>query len=69
MAQTFKTGDLSFSGALAGVALGIQSYHILELKGLIPADVWQKEMAMYELELEEETQAAICRTMAEIREG
>ena len=69
MAQTFKTGDLSFSGALAGIALGIPSYHILELKGLIPADVWQQEMAMYELELEEETQADICRTMAEIREG
>ena len=56
MAQTFRTGDLSFSGSLAGVALGIPSYHILELKELIPADTWEREMAMCELELEEETQ-------------
>jgi len=69
MAQTFKNGDLSFSGALAGIALGIPSYHIFELKELIPADIWEREMAMYELELEEEVQQAICQTLAEIRQN
>ena len=69
MAQTFKRGDPSFSGALAGIGLGILSYHIFEIKDLIPADVWEKEMAMHELELEEESQQAICQTMAEIRQG
>ena len=69
MAQTFKNGDLSFSGALAGIALGILSYHVLELKELIPNDIWEREMAMYELELEEEAQQAICQTMAKIRQG
>jgi len=69
MAQTFKNGDLSFSGALAGIALGIRSYHLFELKELIPADIWEREMAMYELELEEEVQQAICQTMADIRQG
>ena len=69
MAQTFKNGDPSFAGALAGIALGIRSYHIFELKELIPADVWEREMAMYELELEEEAQQAICQTMAKIRQG
>ena len=68
MAQTFKNGDPSFAGALAGIALGIRSYHIFELKELIPADVWEREMAMYELELEEEALQVICRTMAEIRQ-
>jgi hypothetical protein len=69
MAQTFKRGDPSFSGALAGIELGILSYHIFEIKDLIPADVWEKEMAMHELELEGESQQAICKTMAEIRQG
>lgn len=68
MAQTFKKGDLSFSGALAGIGLGIPSYHIFELKELIPADIWEREMAMYELEIEEEVQEAICRTLEEIRQ-
>ncbi|KPK00015.1 MAG: hypothetical protein AMJ60_03085 [Desulfobacterales bacterium SG8_35] len=68
MAQTFKNGDPSFAGALAGIALGIRSYHIFELKELIPDDVWEREMAMYELELEEEALQVICRTMAEIRQ-
>ena len=68
MAQTFKNGDPSFAGALAGIALGIRSYHIFELKELVPADVWEREMAMYELELDEETRQVICRTMAEMRQ-
>ena len=69
MATTFKNGDPSFAGPLAGVALGLPSYHILELKDFIPAEVWNSEMAMYELEIEEEQQSAIFQTLEEIRQN
>lgn len=67
MAQTFKDGDPSFAGPLAGVALNIESYHLLELQAEIPEEVWEKEMAMYELEIEEEVRETICSLMREIR--
>ncbi len=52
-AHTFQDGDPSFAGALGGIALGLPSYHILELKAHIPAEVWEEQMAMHELEIEE----------------
>jgi glycine/sarcosine/betaine reductase complex component A len=45
-AMTLKTGDPSYAGPLAGVALGIPSYHILE-----PEVVGQIDTALYEREL------------------
>jgi hypothetical protein len=45
-ALTLKTGDPSYAGPLAGVALGIPSYHILE-----PEIVAQVDPALYEREL------------------
>lgn len=69
MATTFKTGDPSFAGPLGGVALGLASYHILEMKGLIEQEIWDQEMTMYELEIEEGMQQEIIRTMEEIRRG
>lgn len=67
MATTFKDGDPSFAGALGGVALGLKSYHIFELKHDIPADVWEREMAFNELEVEDEKIEQICATMREVR--
>lgn len=67
MATTFRDGDPSYAGALAGVALGIPSYHIFELKEVIPPDTWQAEMAMKELEMEDEQLDEILRTMREVR--
>ena len=69
MASTFKDGDPSFAGALGGVALGLPSYHILELKDEIPAEVWQAQMGMKELEIEDEVAERIRTTLREIREG
>ncbi len=69
MALTFRDGDPSYAGPLAGMALGLPCYHILELKDEIPAQVWQEEMAMHELELEDELQSEICRSLREIRQG
>jgi hypothetical protein len=45
-ALTLKSGDPSYAGPLAGVALGIPSYHILE-----PEIVAQVDAAVYEREL------------------
>src|SRR6266498_4029405 len=45
-AMTLKSGDPSYAGPLAGVALGIPSYHILE-----PEIIGQVESALYEREL------------------
>jgi glycine reductase len=67
MAMTFKEGDPSYAGALGGVALGLKSYHIFELKDEIPEDVWDREMGLKELEIEDEQIKAICATMREIR--
>ena len=67
MATTFRDGDPSYAGALGGVALGLPSYHIFELKDAVPADVWEQEMAFKELEVEEEQVQKICALMREIR--
>ena len=66
-ATTFKDGDPSYAGPLAGVALGLKSYHIFELKGDVPDDVWSSEMAMKELEVEDTAIEQICQTMRDIR--
>ena len=67
MATTYQDGDPSFAGPLAGVALGIPSYHILELKALVPEQVWSEQMGMKELELEDAEIETILETMREVR--
>ncbi len=69
MASTFKDGDPSYAGVLGGVALGLQSFHVFELKDEVPEDVWAAEMAIEELEAEDELIEQICTTMREVREG
>lgn len=66
-ATTFKDGDPAFAGPLAGVALGLQSFHIFELKDEIPADVWAADMVMEELAVEDEVIEQICQTMRDVR--
>ena len=67
MASTFKDGDPSFAGALGGVALGLPSYHILELRDEIPEACWSEQMAMKELEIGDELAEQIRVTLREIR--
>ena len=67
MATTFKEGDPSYAGALGGIALGIASYHIFELKDEIPEDVWAEEMAFEELEAGDELIEEIRQTMRNVR--
>jgi hypothetical protein len=67
MATTFKEGDPSYAGALGGIALGIKSYHIFELKDEIPEDAWAEEMAFEELEAGDDLIEQICQTMRDVR--
>ena len=67
MATTFKDGDPSYAGPLAGVALGLRSYHIFELKNEVPEDVWASEMAMNELEVEDEQAGQLVAVLRQIR--
>ena len=67
MATTFRDGDPSFAGPLGGIALGLKSFHIFELKDEIPDDVWEEEMAFKELEVGDELIEEVCKTMREIR--
>jgi hypothetical protein len=67
MATTFKEGDPSYAGALGGIALGLASYHIFELKDEIPAEAWAAEMTFEELEAGDELIADICQTMRAVR--
>ena len=69
MATTFKEGDPGYAGVLGGVALGLKSYHIFELKDEIPPAVWEREMAFKELEVEDDLITKICSLMREIRES
>ena len=54
---------------MGGVALGLASYHVFELKDEVPPEVWEREMAFKELELEDEEIGTICSLMSEIRDG
>ena len=67
LATTFKDGDPSFAGVLAGVALGIPTYHILELKAYVPEAVWDEQMGMQELQLEDAEIAAIVDAVQSVR--
>lgn len=66
-ATTFRDGDPSFAGPLAGVGLGLKCFHIFELKDDVPTDVWSAEMGMKELEIEDEELEDIGQTMSEFR--
>ena len=67
MATTFKQGDPSYAGAPGGIALGLESYHIFELKDEIPEDAWAAEMTCEELEAGDEVIEEICQTMRDVR--
>jgi glycine reductase len=67
MTTTFREGDPGYAGALAGVALGLDCFHILELRDEVPADVWQEQMALKELEIGDELAGRIVAAMREAR--
>jgi len=70
MAETFKNGDPTFAGPLADVALGLKTYHVLELKESVPPEVWEEQLGFKdEFEFSAEQKALIFETLKEIRES
>jgi betaine reductase len=67
-AATLKSGDPSYAGPLAGVALGIPSFHILEpeITRQIAPEVYERELALSAMAMDGEAVAAPVRA---IREG
>ncbi len=66
-AETVTAGDPTYAGPLAGVALNLGVYHILEdqIKAAIPEDVYQEQVGLMELSLDKD---GICKIMSEARE-
>lgn len=70
MAETFKNGDPTFAGPLADTALGLKTYHVLELKEFVPAEVWEEQLGFKEeFEFSDEQKALILETLREIRKS
>ncbi len=53
-ALTLTHGDPSYAGPLAGIPLGLPTYHILEdaVREAIPADVYEREVGPLEFVLD-----------------
>ncbi len=66
-ATTLTQGDPSYAGPLAGIPLGLPTYHILEddVRQAIPADVYQREVGPLEFVLDRE---GITRALQAVRE-
>ncbi len=66
-ALTLKSGDPSYAGPLAGVALGIASYHILEpeIAAQIPQELYERELALPALAMDVE---GVTKPLKAIRE-
>jgi len=67
-ALTLSQGDPSYAGPLAGVPLGLPSYHILEdgVREAIPADVYAREIGPLEYVLDKE---GIVSALDQVRAG
>ena len=64
-AMTLKSGDPSYAGPLAGVELGIPSYHILEpdVASQIDPALYERELALPALAMDVEQIIAPLRAM------
>jgi len=67
-ALTLRSGDPSYAGPLAGVALGIPSYHILESEIVEQVDpaLYERELALQALAMDV---AEVVKPLKAIREG
>lgn len=65
--ETVRAGDPTYAGPLAGIALGLSVYHVLEeeIKQTIPQDIYQEQVGLAELSLDRDQ---ICEAMKQARE-
>lgn len=47
-AETVRLGDPAYAGALAGVQLGLDVYHVLDddIRGAVPPDIWDAQIGI-----------------------
>ncbi|PWW20251.1 glycine reductase complex selenoprotein A [Cytobacillus oceanisediminis] len=66
-AETVTVGDPTYAGPLAGIALGLSVYHILEdeIKDQFPEEIYQDQIGLMELSLDKES---ICNAIEQARE-
>ncbi|TCO79470.1 glycine reductase complex selenoprotein A [Marinisporobacter balticus] len=66
-AETVTNGDPTFAGSLAGVQLGLKTYHAVEpeFKEAVDADVYEEQIGMMEMVLDVD---AIIEEMSSMRE-
>jgi len=69
-AETVTSGDPTFSGPLAGVSLGLPVYHILEpeVKAVVPEDVYEENIGIWALAVEQEKIDKIGQELKALRE-
>ncbi len=67
-ARTVTSGDPSWAGALAGIALGLPVYHVIEgaVKAQIPADAYEEHVALMEMAMDA---GEIARAVEAVRES
>jgi glycine reductase len=66
-AETVTIGDPTYAGPLAGVALKLDVYHVLEeeFKAIVPEEIYQEQVGIMELSLDKD---GICEAMNSARE-
>jgi hypothetical protein len=66
-AMTLTQGDPSYAGPLAGIPLGLPTFHILEddVRQLVPVDVYEREIGPLEFVLDKD---AIISALHKVRE-
>ncbi len=64
-AETVTKGDPAYAGALAGVQLGLEVYHVLDdaVKADVPDDVWEEQIGLMADVLDAEALTAAVRSM------
>ena len=64
-AETVRLGDPAYAGALAGVQLGLDVYHVLEdeVRTAVPDDVWDDQIGVMADVLEAESLTAAVSAM------
>jgi betaine reductase len=64
-AETVVSGDPAYAGALAGVQLGLDVYHVLDedVRAQIPDDVWEAQIGLMADVLDADALTAAVRSM------
>jgi glycine reductase len=70
-ALTVTEGDPTWAGALAGIALNLSVFHILEpaIRDLVPESVYQSEIGIAQYSLDVDAIVAAVRCVRERGEG